>query len=220
MIAWAFLGGPKAAFWRDDVRALAVIWEVDSSLESLLRAEAVRDKEIEVVFDAPATDWAARLTGPVVDAYLYDIHEDVERRHAGTPPERDGNGRIVGRRAAIRYYRLSYLITAWTTRAADEHRLLGQLLENLIRFEQIPSEHLKGRLAGKNLALTTAMPQPDRNASDLWTAVGGEMKPSLDVMVMVPITPDVTYVVGPPTEGRRVSTAERLPRPVVDPRRG
>ena len=197
-----------------------MIWEVDSSLESLLRAEAVRDPEIEVVFDAPASDWAARLTGPVVDAYLYDIHEDVERRHAGTAPDRDENGRIVGRRPAVRYYRLSYLITAWTTRAADEHRLLGQLLENLIRFDQVPAEHLKGRLAGKSIPLTTAIPQPDRNASDLWTAVGGDMKPSLDLLVLVPITPAVTFVVGPPTEGRRVSTQEKLPRPVVDPRRG
>ena len=94
-----------------------MIWEVDTSLESLLRAEALRDTETDVVFDAPTTDWAARLTGPVVDAFLYDIHEDVERRHAGVAPEKNAQGRITGRRPPIRYYKLSYLITAWTTRA-------------------------------------------------------------------------------------------------------
>ena len=120
----------------------------------------------------------------------------------------------------IRYYKLSYLITAWTTRAADEHRLLGQLLENLIRFDSIPAEHLRGRLQNRLISLTTAIQQPDRSASDLWTAVGGEMKPSLDLLLLIPIEPQVTYVAGPPTEGRRVSTEEKLPRPEVDWRRG
>lgn len=197
-----------------------MIWEVDTSLESLLRAEAIRDSEIDVVFEAPASDWAARLTGPVVDAYLYDIHEEVDRRHAGTPTERDERGKVVGRRAAVRYYRLSYLITAWTTRAADEHRLLGQLLENLIRFDQIPAAHLKGRLTGKTLPLTTAMPQPDRNAADLWSAVGGELKPFLDLVVLVPITPAVEFVLAPAPATRTVDLSPVEPPPTVDGRRG
>lgn len=198
-----------------------MIWEVDSTLESLLRAEALKDTDTDVVFDAPTTDWAARLTGPVVDAFLYDVHEDIERRHAGAPPERNAEGRITGRRPATRFYKMSYLVTAWTTRAADEHRLLGQVLENLIRFDQIPAEHLKGRLAGLPIPISTAMPQPDRNASDLWTAVGGELRASIELLLIVPIVPARTYVVGPPTDQPpRVGMEERLPRPEVDWRRG
>ncbi len=198
-----------------------MIWEVDHSLESLLRAEVLRDAETDIVFDAPTTDWAARLTGPVIDAFLYDIHEDIERRHAGTPVEKDANGRIIGRRPPTRHYKLSYLLTAWTTQAADEHRLLGRLLENLIRFEKVPDEHLRGRLAGLSLPLSIAMPQPDRSASDLWSAVGGEMKPSLDLVVLVPIVPAVTYVAGPPVDDMALDLMKKPePKPVETSNRG
>lgn len=191
-----------------------MIWDVDSALESLVRAEVLRDSEADIVFDAPTTDWSARLNGPCVDAFLYEITEDVERRHAGTPTVRE-NGRITGRRPPVRFYRMSYLLTAWTTRAADEHRLLGQLLENLVRFEQLPAEHLTGRLTGQTVPMQLAMPQANRSVSDLWSAVGGEMKPSLDLVLLVPLAPATTYVAGPPVHERRVNVQEH-PRAVID----
>lgn len=185
-----------------------MIWDVDASLRSLLEAEVLDGSGAELVFDAPTTAWAARLGGPVVDVFLYDLHEDVERRNAHTVPVRDDTGRITGRRAGARYFRLSYLLTAWTTRAEDEHRLLGQLLENLVRFDIIPSAHLKGRLAGETISVKTAVPPSgDRSVSDLWTAVGGEMKPSLDLVLVVPLTPATEFVAGPPVQERTVGVA-------------
>lgn len=180
-----------------------MIWDVDEMLTSLLRAEALPGTDTDVVFDAPTREWATRLNGPVIDAFLYDIHEDVERRNAQTTVERDVAGRITGRRPGARYFRLSYLVSAWTSRAEDEHRLLGQLLENLIRFDYVPEEHLKGRLAGAAVSLTTALPpREDRSVSELWGALGGEMKPSLDVIVLVPLVPAKTFVAGPPVQQR------------------
>ena len=73
-----------------------MISDIDDALSALLRAEVLRDQSADVVFDAPTTQWAARRNGPVVDAFMYDIREDVERRDAQAQPIRDGAGKIVG----------------------------------------------------------------------------------------------------------------------------
>jgi hypothetical protein len=176
-----------------------VIHDVDACLAALVKAEALA-AEAEVVFDAPTANWAARRTGPVIDIFLYDLREDVTRRDANTEPKIDHNGRIVGMRRGTRYFRFSYLLTAWTTRPDDEHRLLGQLLETLLCYDRIPEAHLRGRLREQTVVLSVAPPAgPDRSVSDLWTALGGgEMKPSLEVVLGVPVVPAQTYPSGPP----------------------
>ena len=57
-----------------------VLYDVDESIRELLRAQCGLANEIEVVFDAPTRDWAARRSGPAVDVFLYDIRENLERR--------------------------------------------------------------------------------------------------------------------------------------------
>lgn len=188
-----------------------MIHDVDACLSALLKAEALRDTEAAVVFDAPTTTWAARRTGPTIDVFLYDLREDVTRREAQTRPERDENGRITGRRRGTRFFKLSYLLTAWTNRPEEEHRLLGQLLEALLSFDRIPERHLRGRLRDSTVLLSLALPAgPDRSLSDLWNALGGEMKPSLDLVVGVAVEPAMTYPVGEPvTVGPQVRVVRR-----------
>jgi hypothetical protein len=186
-----------------------MIHEVDACLGALIKAEALA-AEAEVVFDAPTTSWAARRTGPVVDVFLYDLREDIARRDVQTRPERDGNGRIVGRRRGTRFYRMSYMVTAWTNRPVDEHRLLGQLLETLLCYDQVPQTHLRGRLRDKTVLLNVSLPPgPDRSLSDLWSALGGEMKPSLDVVIVAPLLPAQEFVAGPPVLERDVRVVEQ-----------
>jgi hypothetical protein len=175
-----------------------MIHDVDASLAALIRAEALA-AEAEVVFDAPTTSWAARRAGPVINVFLYDLREDVARRDANTDVQRDRTGRVTGRQRGLRWYRLSYLVTAWTNRPDDEHRLLGQLLETLLCYDRIPAAHLAGRLREQTVSLSVSLPPgQDRSVSDLWSALGGEMKPSLDVVLGVPVLPAQTYPVGPP----------------------
>ena len=97
-----------------------------------------------MVFDAPTKDWAGRRNAPTVDVYLYDIREDMRRRARGLENEYDGNGRIVGRHLPPRHFKLSYLVTAWTQRPEDEHRLLSALLACFLRHDAIPPELLAG----------------------------------------------------------------------------
>lgn len=189
-----------------------MFWEVDESLASLLHSEALRGLDIDVAFEAPTTRWAAGLTGPVIDAFLYDIREDADKRELHVVTLRDDDGHTTGQRAGTRYFRMSYLLSAWTNHAADEHRLLGQLLENLIRFEVIPQEHLSGRLTEAVVPITTALPpREDRSLSDLWSALGGEMKPSLDVVVVVPLVPEKEFVLGPKVQERDLRLSEFTP---------
>ena len=81
-----------------------------------------------------------------------------------------------------------------------------------MRFDRIPPEHLAGRLEGETVPVTTAVPPAgDRSVSDLWTAVGGEMKPSLDLVLVVPLTPATEFVAGPPVQERTVRVVRQEP---------
>ncbi|WP_426561242.1 DUF4255 domain-containing protein [Angustibacter sp. McL0619] len=165
-----------------------MIPEVDSALRTLISREAVAGEGVEVVFDAPTKDWASRRNAPTIDVYLYDIREDLRRRERGVINEYDGTT-IVARHLPPRHFKLSYLITAWTQRPEDEHRLLSELLACFLRHEAFPTDLLEGDLAelGLPVAVTIALPPPeDRSFADVWSALGGELKPSLDVVVSAP----------------------------------
>ncbi|MEN3361426.1 MAG: hypothetical protein V7637_5408 [Mycobacteriales bacterium] len=188
-----------------------MISDVDASLSALLRAEVLQGTETEVVFDAPTTDWASRRSGsPTVDVFLYDIREDPARRDIAMQPQRDMTGRITGRRPGIRHFRLSYLLTAWTRRPEDEHRLLGQLLEALLQFDRVPTDYLRGRFIEDTIVLNMAQPPaPDRSLADIWNALGGDMKPSLDLVAIAPVRPGRVFEVGPPVLEQQVRVLRR-----------
>ena len=167
-----------------------MIHEVDETLRGIVKRDVINGSDIEVVFDAPTKDWASRRNTPTIDIYLYDIREDTKRRQAGLMDIRDETGRITGRRPMPRVYKLSYLITAWTQRPEDEHRLLSSMLACFLRNDRIPADWLVGQLQenGWPLDVTIGLPPPeDRALSDVWSALGGELKPSLDLVITTPI---------------------------------
>jgi hypothetical protein len=167
-----------------------VIADVDDALRTLIRRDALNGADVEVVFDAPTKEWSARRNAPTVDVYLYDIREDLKWRAYGSVDVRDDNGMITSRGGPPRYFKLSYLITAWTQRPEDEHRLLDAVLYCFLRFDRLPKDILGGALAdvAAPLRVTIAIPPPeDRALSDTWSALGGELKPSLDLVVTAPV---------------------------------
>lgn len=189
-----------------------MINEVDEALRGLLRRDALPSPDVEVVFDAPTKDWASRRNAPTVDVYLYDIREDLRRRTRGMINDYDAAGRVVERHLGPRYFKLSYLVTAWTQRPEDEHRLLSAILACFLRHGAIPADLLEGRLAELALpvAVTVGLPPPeDRGFADVWSALGGELKASLDVVVAVPVD-----------AGRRYPAAPAVTRPLTLKARG
>lgn len=180
-----------------------MIHEVDSALASLIEREATGTKGVEVVFDAPTKEWAGRRNAPTVDVYLYDIREDLRRRERGLLNEYGDDNRVRARHLPPRHFKLSYLVTAWTQRAEDEHRLLASLLACFIRHESLPAELLTGSLAelAMPVPLTIALPPPeDRSFADVWSALGGELKPSLDLVISAPTSTGRVYDAGPPVD--------------------
>jgi hypothetical protein len=182
-----------------------MIGEIDDAIRALVKASDGIAADIDIALDAPTKDWAARRNAPTVDLFLYDIREDVKRREYGFTEERDDRGLVTKRAPAPRYFKLSYLVTAWTQRPDDEHRLLDALLRCFLRFDAIPASFVVETLAETGLpcSLSVAQPPPeDRAFADVWSSLGGELKPSLDLVVTAPLSRGFTYPIAPPvTEG-------------------
>jgi Pvc16 N-terminal domain len=185
-----------------------VIHEVDEALRRLVERE-LAGSGVEISFEAPNRDWAARRSSPTVDLYLYDIREDRRRRNAARESVRDETGRVTSHRQPARMFKLSYLVTAWTQRPEDEHRLLSSVLSCVLGYDAIPRDVLTGSLLEQQLSLPVSValpPSEDRALSEVWTALGGELKPSLDVMVTAPVETRRSLPAAPPVlEQPRVS---------------
>ncbi|MCU1490681.1 MAG: hypothetical protein JWM85_2086 [Acidimicrobiaceae bacterium] len=180
-----------------------MIHELDEAIEALVRRDALDGSGAEVVLDAPTKEWASRRNSPTVDLYLYDIREDLHRRAAGWQEERTDEGVLRSRTAPLRYFRCSYLVTAWTQRPADEHRLLAAMLSAFLRHKIVPPELLVGSLGdlGAPVLLEVAKPPPEhRQISEVWSALGGELKASLDLVVTAPMSSEPVAVTAPPAE--------------------
>lgn len=180
---------------------MAMIQDVDESLRALVKRDALNGSKADIAFDAPTREWSSRRNAPTVDLYLYDIREDLEQREVMWEDVIGDNGFVASRRPPPRRFKLSYLVTAWTQRPEDEHRLLSSLLACFLRYPKMPADVITGALAqsGHALYLNIALPPPqDRSISDVWSALGGELKPSLDLVVNAPIVVSVAEAAGPP----------------------
>lgn len=192
-----------------------MIHEVDEAIRRLFAAGDVPGDQGELAFEAPTTEWTSRRNGPTVNVFLYDIREDLTRRHAGAVEVHNEDGELRGWRGVARWFELSYLVTAWTARPQDEHRLLSQALSCMVRSERLAPDWLTGSLAelGLSVALQVAGPVTEGGAaSDVWSALGGELKPAINLKVTSPLAGDWTPAGPPVTEGVVLHTTPDQPR--------
>jgi hypothetical protein len=190
-----------------------MIHEVDEALRTLVNTRALAGSDVRMVFDAPTREWAAQRNTPTINAYLYDVREDMGRRESGQIRVHGREGWVTGHRRPPRFFRISYLVTAWTKRPEDEHRLLSAVLGGLLRYDTLPEETLPepGMLAAAGVAipLTVGVPPAEpRSIADIWSALGGELKPSLDLVVVAPfVSPELAA--GPPVTEAEVRVNDR-----------
>lgn len=178
-----------------------MIVDVDASLRALLRATALRDQAVDVVFDAPTPAWAGQARSDMVNAFLYEIRENLTRLPNDWEDVRNEGGLITGRRPPLRRYDLSYLITAWATTPESEHRLLSKMLAALAPEQAIPAEHLGGALAEEGVPVYVSVASHDPAKAPpwtLWSGFGVAPRPSLDLVVTAPLPrPSASVVAGP-----------------------
>jgi hypothetical protein len=179
-----------------------VISEIDAALQSLVRAEVLGGtNDVSISFEAPDSEWAAQQSSLAISIYLYDVSESLARREMAYEAIRDESGRVVDRRPPPRRFDLSYLVSAWTQRVEDEHRLLDDVLVCLLSHEVMPAEHLGDEVAAQPLPvrLVAGRPRPEgRRATDVWNALGGSLKPTVDLVVTTCFSTRRASPAGPP----------------------
>ncbi|MEU6018803.1 DUF4255 domain-containing protein [Streptomyces sp. NPDC047515] len=187
-----------------------MIHEVDEGLRLLLVDAGLQESGVDLVFDAPTKDWSARRNAPTISVFLHGIREDAARRRTGAAEEHDEQGMVIGWRTPPRWFELTYLVTAWTNRPQDEHRLLSEVLRCLVRSNVLPARMHTGSLAelGLTVEIEAAGPGTDGpSASDVWSALGGELKAAIDLRVWAPLAGERTSAGPPVTEGLVVKAA-------------
>jgi len=178
-----------------------VLQLLDESLESFLRADVpLPAREVDVSFAAPDRDWAAGVSKPTVNLFLWDVRPNADQAELGLVTVTGDDGRIIRRGPASRID-CRFLVTAWTREVRDEHALLGRVLTAVLRCEAIAAEHLAGPLAATGTVPTLEL-RTGRGSdnSDFWSALGGQLKPGLDLTVTVTIDAADPELAGPPVE--------------------
>ncbi|HWM20064.1 MAG TPA: DUF4255 domain-containing protein [Ilumatobacteraceae bacterium] len=206
-----------------------MIHDVDATLRALIERDVMNGAGVELSFDAPTKEWAAKLSLPTINVFLYDIREDTTRRDIFFEEVRDDNGRVIERRQPPRRMRLAYLLSAWTKRAEDEHRLLSALLGCFLAADVLPPDLLVGSLAAADrpvITQTALSIDGTDQFSEVWGALGGELRPSIHLAVIAPFDVSRSVTVGPPvTETPRITVVRpddvtEAPRPAKGGGRG
>jgi hypothetical protein len=174
--------------------------DLDESLRTLLKRELGRHgfDGVEVAFEAPDKEWAASLSGPAVNVFLYDLREARDLRPIDWETQQV-NGRQRDLRPPLRVEG-SYAVTAWTRTVEDEHRLLSQTMAILYAFPELPQDVLAGPLrnGSQRYPLRTRTAQErHEDASDFWSAVGGQYKASFNYAVTLACEAGTTVERGP-----------------------
>jgi hypothetical protein len=174
---------------------LSVISDLDRTLEQLFLVEFGNPLTFDLSFALPNRDFKPlSQTRSTLNCYLYQINEDRELRNVEPILHRNVDG-SVDRIPAPARVNLSYCITAWSPAQPtpgggpelDEHTLLSLVLQALLKYPLLLAPLLQGSLAGQEpLPYTTAiLPDTSKATSDFWTAIGGELRPSLEYKVTV-----------------------------------
>jgi hypothetical protein len=182
-----------------DVPLNTSLADLDEALRTLLRREleAHGFEGVEIAFDAPASDWSAKLTAPTVNLFLYDLRENLAQSEA-TPRNVRVTGAAMAAPPPMRL-EVTYAVTAWTKAVEDEHRLLSQVLAILFSHTSLPADLLAGRLAAASQlrAIETEVGRPKEEKADFWTSIGGRYKASIDYAVRIEVESGLMFTRGP-----------------------
>jgi hypothetical protein len=175
----------------------AMINDLDESIRKLILSKSgLTEASVTLSFDQPTGDWAAGLTRPTINLYLYDIRENLELRSQEWLTNKRADGKIE-QKLAPRRYNLSYLITVWTQKQTeDEHAILWRVLGVLASCTTLPEEVLQGEMRSQAFPVLTQIAQPSiaiQNLPDLWSVMQNQLRPSINYVVTLAMERQVVF---------------------------
>ncbi len=164
-----------------------MLHEVDRALRTLLLTTEGAPEDLRVVFDPPTEQWVAAFDGtPTVNCCLYEVRSDRGRRI----PDRDRGGLVLSFGARPHWYRLAYVVSAWSSGSVESRVLLGWVLSCLAALDALPERVLSGSLAQAAAPVAITVAESSTLAvADSLTALLGDDRPTLDVTVTAPVRP-------------------------------
>jgi hypothetical protein len=178
-----------------------VIQDLDDTIKELLITKGLIDTAaVDIKFEVPTKEWAAGVSKPTINVFLYDIRENHELRSNERYLSRSGASGMETRAPAR--VDVTYFISVWTSDVSDEHRLLGGLLTSLLQHPVLPPEMLKGAMANQFFPLHAWIAQPDRtpNVWEFWQGLDGRLKAGISYVVTLAVSPFAGEEVGLVTE--------------------
>jgi len=194
-----------------------VIHDVDRSLAAWVGT--MLPPGTTVRFDAPDPAWVKNPPQqPFVDIFLYDIAQDANGLSTEAVLVRDAEGRAVARQPATRRYRLSYLLTAWSTGVKADHEMLGSVMAGCADASVIPEEFLYGTLADARLPVEIRCAPPleaggapgasaATGTAGLCQAFGIPPRAALALVLVVPLIPAPRTDLAPPARSLDLNMA-------------
>jgi hypothetical protein len=174
-----------------------VFADLDYTIRQLLIEHVPLDlSEVDVSFEAPDRDWSGRLSRPTVNCFLYDVHQNLERRDADWAVTRDERTKIVTRKQGPLRIDATYYVTVWARMPEDEHQLLWRVLSVLARFPVLPGATLSGELQEQPYPLQARVAQPAEqhtSSTDLWQALDNRVRPSLSYVITLALDPQIEF---------------------------
>jgi hypothetical protein len=182
---------------------------INQVIESLLRERGLIDSlDVDVRFDMPSEEWVESLTRPTVNAFLFELYENTDKRDSA--PVTTINGGRAERRMAPRRIDLLYMVSVLTADIEDENELLWRVLATLMKHQQFPPEVLPGSLRTVTPPLVARIAAKDeaRNTIDIWSALGTEPRPTICYIVTAPM--DIALAIQAPLVLTRTARYRRM----------
>ncbi len=184
---------------------------LDDTLRALLKRDLPKAlaEQVQISFITPDDQFPPQsVTPPAINLFLYDIRENLDLRNNESHFQRRNDGTATRIRAPVRVD-FSYLVTAWPSEgvmdtANDEHRLLGAVMQILLRYRTLPEELLHGILRGQEPVPPVSSLQAGylESFGEFWQSLGGKPKAALHYKVTLAVD------VAPPEEVRLVTAKE------------
>jgi hypothetical protein len=171
-----------------------MIQDLDKTLEKIIYERGKLNRnDIDVSFEQPNGDWSSRLARPTVNAWCFDMQENMKLRTMDPRITRRGSiGTTTFPPIRLDF---TYLVTAWARKVEDEHQLIWRTLSALAQVPELAPENTEGALKDQpyNIPILVGN-NPERmpNLSDLWSVLNNQMR--LGFTAVITLSMDRTMV--------------------------